>query len=89
MLRLLLILLSVPMRLATLALLLSILVGAPPSLAQTSGSCALGTASGTLDVSDVRATFFNTGSLFYSTTAEAQYVVPQETGISAIFAGGI
>ncbi len=74
------------MRLVTaLALLLS----AAPVLAQTPGSCALGTAAGTLDVSDVRARLFNTGSLFYSSTASAQYTVPQDFGTSPIFAAGI
>ena len=69
----------------------------PPARRALRRSCAradarrlpLGTAAGTLDVSDVRATLFNTGSLFYSETASAAYVVPQETGISPIFAAGI
>ncbi len=74
------------MRLVTaLALLLS----AAPVLAQTPGSCDLGTAAGTLNVSDVRARLFNTGSLFYSNTEAAQYEVPQDFEVSPIFAAGL
>ena len=52
-------------RFVTLAALLLLASGAR---AQTPGSCALGTAQGDLDVSNVFARVFNTGSLFFGNT---------------------
>lgn len=59
-----------------------------PKSANT-GTCTLGTAGRDLDVNDVRARVFNTGSLFFGTGAEAAYVVPAASGFSPIYATGI
>ena len=71
-----------------LALLLLLASGAR---AQTPGSCALGTAQGDLDVSNVFARVFNTGSLFFgnTTTNGDGYIVPRFSGHSPIFAAGL
>lgn len=53
------------------------------------GSCQLGTAQKDLDINNVRARVFNTGSLFYGNGAEAQYVVPKAAELSPIYATGI
>ena len=75
-------------RLATLAALALL---APAAAAQAPGDCALGTAEGDLDVSDVFARVFNTGSLFFgnTTTAGDGYLVPQFDRTSPIFAAGL
>jgi hypothetical protein len=75
------------MRLATILLLFL----AAPALAQTPGNCERGTAEVDLDISDVLARMFNTGSLFFGNTTVAGngYLVPVETGHSPIFAAGI
>ncbi|MCH7639555.1 MAG: T9SS type A sorting domain-containing protein [Bacteroidetes bacterium] len=64
---------------------------AAPLFAQTPGSCELGVAEGDLDVNDVFARVFNTGSLFFgnSTTAGNGYAVPRLTGNSPVFATGL
>ncbi len=75
----------------SLLLFLALCLGtAPATYAQISpGSCTLGTAAKDLDVNQIRARVFNTGSLFYSETAQAQYIAPQSSGLSPIFASGI
>ncbi len=76
------------MRLLLLSLLL---LSAGAAVAQTPGSCTLGTAQGDLDVGDVFARVFNTGSLFFgnTTTSGDGYLVPQATARSPIFAAGL
>ena len=55
------------------------------------GSCQQGTAEKDLDVNNVLARMFNTGSLFFgnSTVAGDGYLVPKASGNSPIFASGI
>ena len=64
------------------------------------GSCQTGTAEKDLSISDVamavqksngdvEATLFDTGSLFFGSTAQAAYVVPKNSGKSPLFAAGI
>ena len=77
-----------------LLLLLALVVGAADVRAQAApqvGSCTLGTATATLDVNNVFAAAFNTGSLFFggSFTNGDGYLVPKATGLSPIFASGI
>jgi hypothetical protein len=76
------------MRLATVLVLLLLVA---PALAQTPGTCASGTAEGDLDIADVFARNFNTGSLFFGNTTVAGngYIVPKFSGNSPIFAAGI
>ncbi|MEM1041834.1 MAG: hypothetical protein AAGI91_04315 [Bacteroidota bacterium] len=71
-------------------LLLALLLSAP-AFAQTPGSCATGTAERDLDIADVQARLFNTGSLFYggSTTNGLGYIVPKDDGTPPLFAAGI
>ena len=60
---------------------------AVPVAAQTVGSCSPGDASAQLSDSDVRATVYNTGGLFYKPdVASAQYVVPKSTQLTALYA---
>ncbi len=78
----------------SLFLLLALLLGAAPqaySQAPTPGSCLLGQAEKDLDINNVLARMFNTGSLFYggSTTNGLGYLVPQASGNPPIFASGI
>ena len=63
---------------------------APVLSAQTPGTCTLGTAKNELDVNNVFARTFNTGSLFYgnATINGDGYLVPKESGNSPIFASG-
>ena len=75
------------MRLATALLLSALLL--PAARAQTPGDCTYGTAQADLDVSDVRATLFNTGSLFYGNSTEAGYTVPKSSGNSALYAANL
>jgi hypothetical protein len=77
-----------------LLLLFALAAGiAPTASAQAPlpGDCQLGTAERDLDVNNVLARVFNTGSLFYgnTTTAGDGYLVPQASGNSPIFASGI
>ena len=64
---------------------------ASSALAQTPGSCEVGTAQAFLNVSDVQASLFNTGGLFYggSTTSVDGYLVPKRTGHSPIGAASV
>jgi len=73
-----------------LLLIASALV-ASSALAQTPGSCETGTAQRFLNVSNVQASLFNTGGLFFggSTTSGDGYLVPKVSGNSPIFAAGI
>lgn len=78
----------------SLFLLLALLLGASPqafSQAPTPGSCTSGQAEKDLDINNVLARMFNTGSLFYggSTTNGLGYLVPQASGNPPIFASGI
>ncbi|MEP0546724.1 MAG: T9SS type A sorting domain-containing protein [Rhodothermales bacterium] len=72
---------------ATLFLLLFAL----PLAAQTPADCALGTASANLNIADVDARLFNTGSLFFGngTFSGEGYIAPKGSGKSPIFAAGI
>ena len=74
-----------------LLILLASALLASSALAQTPGSCTTGTAQAFLDVSDVQASLFNTGALFFggSTTSGDGYLVPRASGNSPIFAAGI
>jgi len=71
--------------------LVFVLLGSGAASAQTPGSCALGRAEGDLNVSNVFARVFNTGSLFYGniTTAGDGYWVPQNEAASPLFAAGL
>ncbi|GAB5536055.1 MAG: hypothetical protein Rubg2KO_23040 [Rubricoccaceae bacterium] len=71
-----------------LLLLLASALLALPALAQTPGSCEVGTAQAFLDVSDVQASLFNDGALFFggSTTAGNGYLMPKDSGNSPLFA---
>jgi hypothetical protein len=53
------------------------------------GSCILGRAEKDLDVNNVLARLFNTGSLFFGNSSQATYIVPQASGRTPIFASGI
>ena len=82
-----------PNRMRALCLLAAALV-ASPVLAQPPGSCTLGTAQRTLDVSNVQASVFNNGNLFFggSTTSGDGYLVPKISSpysLSPIFASAI
>ena len=72
------------MRLIT-ALLLTVLL-LPAARAQTPGDCETGRAQADLDVSDVRARLFNTGTLFYGNNEEGIYKVPKSQDVTAIYA---
>ena len=75
----------------TLLLLLAAGVMAPTASAQTPGSCSLGTAEADLDINNIFARVFNTGSLFFgNTTTNADgYLAPKASGNSPIFASGL
>ncbi|MEP0545612.1 MAG: T9SS type A sorting domain-containing protein [Rhodothermales bacterium] len=64
---------------------------AVPALAQTVGDCETGRAQADLDVNDVNARVFNTGSLFFgnATVAGDGYLVPKAAGLSPIFAASL
>ena len=72
---------------ATLLLVLLAL----PTQAQTPGGCTTGNAEAELDIADVRARLFNTGSLFFGngTFSGEGYIAPKASGKSPIFAAGI
>ena len=57
--------------------------------AQVPGNCELGRAEGEIDVGDVYAKVFNTGSLFFGNTSQAAYLVPKNSGRSPIFAASL
>ena len=71
----------------TFATLLILLTAA--ASAQTPGSCEIGQATGTLDASDVLASFPLTGGLFYGPGIVAEYDVPQATHASAVYAASV
>lgn len=76
----------------SLALLLMLLVGAlGTAQAQTPGSCTLGQAQADLEINNVFARLFNTGSLFFggTTTNGDGYLVPKASAKSPIFASGV
>lgn len=77
----------------TLLLLLLAGVMARPSNAQgpAPASCVLGTAEANLDVNNVFAKVFNTGSLFFGNTTDdgSGYLVPKASEKSPIFASGL
>ena len=78
----------------TLLLLLAVVVGVTPQAfgqAPVPGSCTSGIAERDLDINNVMARVFNTGSLFYgnTTTDGDGYLVPQASGNSPVFASGI
>lgn len=72
-------------------LLLASAMLASSAFAQTPGSCGVGTAQAFLDVSDVQASLFNTGALFFggTTTSGDGYLVPKASGNSPIFAASL
>ena len=70
----------------SVTLLLAGLLVAPAAQAQMHGSCAPGTASGTLDVSDVVARLPTTGALSFGGGGEGGYEAPAGSGTSAIYA---
>ncbi len=74
-----------------LPLLLAAVALSPAALAQTPGDCDLGTAETDLNIGDVQAKLFNTGSLFYggSTTNGLGYLVPKGDRTPPIFASGL
>ncbi len=78
-----------PVRLLT-SLGLAVLI-ASGAAAQTPGSCSLGRAEGDLNISDVFARVFNTGSLFFgnTTTNGDGYLVPKASANSPLYAAGI
>ncbi len=49
----------------------------------------IGTATGTLDVSDVSATFFTSGTIAYGPTGSAQYSVPKATRLGPLYAASV
>ncbi len=53
------------------------------------GSCELGNAQADLNVSDVQARLFNTGSLFFGNSSQAAYLVPRMAQKSPMFAAGL
>ncbi len=57
--------------------------------AQAPGNCEIGRAEADLDVGDVLARVFNTGSLFFGNSSEAAYLVPRLSNRSPMFAAGI
>ncbi len=66
------------------------LLAAAPTLAQTPGDCDPGTAAADLDISDVQATLFNNGNLFYDGgSVWNAYVVPKNSGHTALFAANL
>ena len=71
------------LRLAAAAALVFLVPGAAAQ-----GSCALGTASATLDANDVSAELYNTGGLFWRGGAPG-YEVPKGGGVNAMFAAGL
>ena len=73
--------------------LLVLLLAGPPALAQETGDCAPGTAHVILDGSDVRASLYNTGRLFYDARTEADdpphFEVPKGSGVDAMFSSSL
>ena len=80
-----------PIRFHILHLAVGIGLLIPGSAAAQTPACALGVAENTLNVNNVRAQVFNTGSLFFggSTTNGDGYYVPKAALRSPIFAAGL
>lgn len=78
------------MRIVTLLVLL---LAGPLAFAQETGDCAPGTAHVILDGSDVRASLYNTGRLFYDARTEADdpphFEVPKGSGVDAMFSSSL
>ena len=53
------------------------------------GSCEIGRSNGTLNVNQVQATVFTTGTLFYGPGASAAYFVPQQSRLSPVYASSV
>jgi hypothetical protein len=62
---------------------------APVGRAQDPGNCELGQAQGVIDVGEVYAEVFNTGSLFFGNQSQAAYRVPRHEWRSPIFTAGL
>ncbi|NNF56750.1 MAG: T9SS type A sorting domain-containing protein [Rhodothermaceae bacterium] len=73
---------------ATALLLITLLLLAPISTAQTPGSCPQPLASADLTINDVEARLYNNGALFWK-GGTPTYEVPQALETNAIFAAGI
>jgi hypothetical protein len=71
------------------ATLLVVLFLARLAAAQSPGTCERGRAEAALDVSDVYALAFTTGSLFYGNGSAAAHVVPKFSGRSPYYAAGL
>jgi len=56
--------------------------------AQAQATCNTGSAEADLDINNVRAKLYNIGGLFWRGSG-AQYLVPKESGLGAVFASGI
>ncbi|MEM6648217.1 MAG: hypothetical protein AAF730_18395, partial [Bacteroidota bacterium] len=70
-------------------MMLGILMGpVAPAVAQSPGSCALGSATKDLDANNVRARLYNNGGLFWRGSGNV-YTVPSNGEANAIFASGI
>ena len=78
------------MRVATLLVLF---LAAPAALAQETGDCSPGTAHVVLDGSDVRASVYNTGRLFYDASTQPDdpphFEVPKGGGVDAMFSSSL
>lgn len=53
------------------------------------GNCDIGRADGTLDVNQVQATVYTTGTLFYGPGGEHEYYVPQQSRLSPVYASSV
>ncbi len=75
----------------TLLLLLLAGVLAPTTSAQAPGNCTLGIAEADLNINNVFARVFNTGSLFFgnTTTNGDGYLAPKSSGNSPVYASGL
>ncbi len=73
----------------TLAVLSLLAASTASGQAPLPGNCELGHAQADLNVSDVQARLFNTGSLFFGNTSQAAYLVPRIAQKSPMFAAGI
>jgi hypothetical protein len=69
-------------------ILLTLIPAGVLAQAPVPGDCELGRAEADIDVGDVFARVFNTGSLFFGNTSQAHYLVPRQTGRTPIFAAG-
>ena len=53
------------------------------------GSCEIGRSNGTLNVNQVQATVFTTGTLFYGPGGQHEYYVPQQSRLSPVYASSV